>query len=71
MLENLISFSISLLIGLLIGIERERSHREGSQPIGIRTFILLSLLGTTTAVLKQPIITLTASTFAFGMILVG
>lgn len=71
MLENLISFSISLLIGLLIGIERERSHEEGSQPIGVRTFILLSLLGTTTAVIKQPIITLTASIFAFGMILVG
>ncbi len=71
MLENLISLSISLLIGLLIGIERERSHQAHAGPIGVRTLILLSLLGTTTALLAQPIFTLTTSIFAFVLILLS
>lgn len=71
MLEILLSFIISLLIGLLIGIERERSHPEGVQPIGVRTFILFSLLGTLAATLNQPLFTISISTFVFGIILLG
>ncbi len=37
----------SLAIGLLVGLERERSHRgQAGQAYGIRTFALLALVGT-------------------------
>ena len=41
------NFAVALAIGLLIGIERERSKGEGPtrRPAGIRTFALVSLLG--------------------------
>ncbi len=41
------NFSVALGIGLLIGLERERSKGEGPDrgPAGIRTFALASLLG--------------------------
>ncbi len=71
MLESLLSFTISLLIGLLIGIERERSHPEGTQFIGVRTFTLLSMLGTLIATLGQPSLTITVSAFVFGLLLLN
>lgn len=71
MLENLLSFSISLLIGLLIGIERERSHLKGVQTIGVRTFTLFALVGTLASVLNQPALTITLSAFVFGIILLS
>ncbi|KTD70045.1 transmembrane protein [Legionella steelei] len=71
MLETLLSFIISLLIGLLIGIERERGHPEGSQFIGVRNFILLSMLGTLVAVLQQTILTITVSFFVIGILLLN
>lgn len=69
MLEILSSFVISFLIGLLIGMEREQSHPEGTQAIGVRTFILFSLLGTLAASLDQFALTITISAFVFTMIL--
>ncbi len=71
MQENLLSFVISFFIGLLIGIEREHSHQEGIQPIGVRTFILFALLGTLSATLHELALTLTISIFVFGIILLG
>ena len=71
MLETLLSFAISLLIGLLIGVERERSHPEGIQFIGVRTFTLFSLLGTLVSTLNQIAITMTVSAFVFGIILLN
>jgi uncharacterized membrane protein (DUF4010 family) len=42
-----VNFAVALGIGLLIGLERERSKGEGAtrRPAGIRTFTLLALLG--------------------------
>lgn len=71
MLGTLISFAISLLIGLLIGMEREHSHPEGVQAIGVRTFILFSLLGTLAATLNQTALTMTISAFVFSIIALG
>lgn len=71
MQHNLLSFTISFFIGLLIGIEREHSHREGVEPIGVRTFILFSLLGTLAAVLHEPTLTLIITAFVFAIILLG
>lgn len=71
MLENLLSFATSLLIGLLIGIERERSHIKGVQTIGVRTFTLFALMGTLAAILNQSALTVTISGFVFGIILLS
>ncbi len=68
MLKTLMSLTISLLIGLLIGIERERSHPEGIQFIGVRTFTLLSILGNLVATLNQVVLTFTVSAFVFGLL---
>ncbi len=42
-----LKFAVALGLGLLIGLERERSKGEGPtrRPAGIRTFALTALLG--------------------------
>lgn len=64
-------FTLSLAIGLLIGIERERHHPEGSQAIGVRTFALLAVLGTFVSVMKNEVLTATISAFVLLGILLG
>lgn len=64
-------FAISFLIGLVIGIDRERSHPIGMQAAGVRTFTLLALLGTLAAWFNNLAITITLSLFAFSAILLG
>lgn len=71
MLEILVFFSISLLIGFLIGIEREHSHAEGLQAIGVRTFILFALMGTLAATINQLPFTITSNIFIFSLILLS
>lgn len=71
MLTPFINFMISILIGLLIGIEREHSQGKGTQAFGVRTFILFSLAGTLAATLNQIVITATISLFVFSMIILG
>src|SRR5580658_357319 len=71
MIETFHPFAIALMIGLLIGIERERSHPKGSQAMGVRTFVLLSLLGTLAAWVHETGLTITISVFALAAILAG
>lgn len=70
-LASLQPFAISFLIGLFIGIERERSHPLGHEAMGVRTFILLAMLGTLSAWIPQPIITIAIAAFAVIAILLG
>lgn len=49
----ILKFLISLGIGALIGIERERKHPKQPEFAGIRTFILIALFGTISAYLSQ------------------
>jgi len=65
------SFAISLIIGLVIGVERERAHRPHSQSLGMRTFALLAMLGTLTAVLQPPALQASLAVFALLAILLG
>ena len=47
---HLAPYLYSLAIGLLIGFERERSHRDGpGQAFGVRTFALIALVGSLAA----------------------
>jgi uncharacterized membrane protein (DUF4010 family) len=46
--QLVVRLAVALGVGLLIGIERERSHREGKPPheaAGVRTFTLTTLVG--------------------------
>lgn len=71
MLEAIQPFLLSFMIGLLIGIERERSQVEGIKVIGMRTFILFALLGTLAAELNNLVLTFTLSSFVFLAILIS
>jgi uncharacterized membrane protein (DUF4010 family) len=58
-------FLLSLALGLLLGIERERSFSGESRhiPFGARTFALIALLGTLAAHLKTPPIAFVLAAF--------
>ena len=65
-LEYLPAFAISLAIGLLVGLERERSPAAKA---GLRTFGLVTMLGTLLALLSDR--TGSAWLLATGLIAVG
>lgn len=71
MYNNIEIIIVSIVIGLLIGLERERSHPVGQQAVGVRTFILFALLGTIAAFINQLILTVALSVFVFGAILLS
>ncbi len=71
MFDILRPFMISFAIGLMIGIERERSHPAGAQTSGVRTFILFAILGTFTGAIHSVVVTGAISAFVFGAILLG
>ncbi len=56
-MELLQPFAISLLIGLAVGIDRERKVREGEGTMGVRTFAILALLGTVAGKIDTPALT--------------
>ncbi|HUO90580.1 MAG TPA: DUF4010 domain-containing protein [Rhizomicrobium sp.] len=63
----------ALLIGLLIGADRERRKGEGETraPTGLRTFALAGLLGGVAALTGAPVVILVAGLFAAGAALAG
>lgn len=71
MWESLRPFLLSAVIGLLIGIEREKSHPPGEQPFGVRTLVILSLLGTVAAVIPVKAIAVVLAAFVAAAILLG
>ncbi|AHE67937.1 putative membrane protein [Legionella oakridgensis ATCC 33761 = DSM 21215] len=71
MLETIQPFLLSFMVGLLIGIERERSQVESIKAIGIRTFILFAVLGTLAAKINNNSLTLSLSLFVFAAILLS
>lgn len=71
MLAEFHPFAISLILGLLIGIERERSHPGGAQTMGVRTFPLVSLLGTLAAYTSEVWLSVLLGAFSLGLILIG
>lgn len=71
MFASLQPFIIAFLIGLIIGIERERSHAPGVQALGVRSFILIALLGTFASWLNVTAMTVVISGFVAAAILLG
>lgn len=64
-------YMMSFLIGLLIGIERERSIPKGIKGMGVRTFILITLLGTIAAEIHEQTFTVLISGFVLTAILLN
>jgi len=66
-------FLLALAIGLLIGIERERAHRDtpGQDPLGSRTITVLALLGAVAAFVDNIAFAAVIAAFAGAAILVG
>lgn len=60
-------YAISIVLGALIGVERQfsRAHETSKSAIGLRTFIFLSLLGTTSALIAE-IVGMLFFAFAFA-----
>lgn len=66
----ILKFLIALALGALIGIERERK-KEGAEFAGVRTFILIAILGTISAYLSQDFPYFWIVSFAGLVVLVG
>jgi len=71
MFETAKPFLLSLALGLLLGIERERSFRGKVHhpPFGSRTFALMSLLGTLAAHLMHSGVAVVLAAFAVSLVL--
>ncbi len=70
-IEKIQPFAIALALGLLIGVERERSHPPGIQALGLRTFVLLSLLGAIASATKQPFVAAGMTLFVAAIVVLG
>ena len=64
-------FAVSLLIGLIVGIERERSHSPDTDSAGVRTFVLIGLLGALAVKLGDPLIAVVFGLFIASIVVVG
>lgn len=71
MFETARPFLLSLALGLLIGIERERAlaARERHVALGARTFTLLAMLGTIAAHVEAPALAAVLAAFAGALVL--
>jgi len=58
----------ALLIGFLVGAEREASHAEGERQPGVRDFILIALVGAVCGVLQNPWLTVAALLSIAGLL---
>lgn len=65
------AFLISFLVGLVIGIDRERSLPKGMKGMGVRSFTLVAIMGTLAATIKDANLTLIVSAFILGAILLN
>lgn len=63
-------YLIAILVGMLVGIERERSH-AGPKTMGFRTFLLISLLGAVAGEVDSTWLSILLAVFVFGLILVS
>lgn len=71
MLVKMQPFMVSFLIGLFIGIDRERSLPKGMKGLGVRSFIIVSLLGTMAASVNDLSISMIVSAFVLSAILIS
>lgn len=63
-------YIIAIVTGLLVGIERERS-RPGEKTLGVRTFLLISILGALAGDLENILVVAALTAFTLGLILIS
>jgi uncharacterized membrane protein (DUF4010 family) len=64
------AYIIAIVVGLLVGIEREKAH-PNKKAMGVRTFLLISLLGAIAGGLQSPWIAALLTVFCLGLILIS
>ena len=69
--DELQPFAISLIVGLITGIERERSSLEGERTMGVRTFSLIALTGAAAAVIDNIAISAGLTLGTAALVVVG
>lgn len=69
MLVKLSPYLIALLVGLLVGIERERREIKSTKTMGLRSFLLLSLAGALAGGINQPLIALGLMLFSASAVI--
>jgi hypothetical protein len=76
-LDAILNFGTALLIGALVGIEREKRKADEHEPSigGLRTFIVMALLGalggSLAALMQAPIVLVAVVTVAGAIVLAG
>lgn len=68
--EILRATGVALLIGFLIGAEREASRAEAERQPGVRDFILIALVGSVCGLLQNPWLSVTALAAVAGLLAV-
>jgi uncharacterized membrane protein (DUF4010 family) len=71
LLVKLSPYLIAMLIGLMVGVERERRMLKGQLAMGVRSFLLLALVGAIAGGINQPLVALGLVLFACVITLVG
>lgn len=64
-------FLIALLIGLLVGVDREKQGMRNRQAMGVRSYILFALVGSVSGAIMQPMFTVGMLVFATAITLYG
>lgn len=70
-LGQLHPYLAGLLIGFIIGIERERANKPGTQAYGLRTFSFFGLLGAFTGTAASEVMAALLTIFVIACILIG
>lgn len=68
MIDEFLPFFIAIGIGLAIGIERERRYANVRKAMGVRSFILIALLGALAGYVSNPLIAAVITLFAGALI---
>lgn len=71
MLQEIHPFALSLILGLLIGTEREHNERGAQKTLGVRTFAFVALSGSLAAWLTNPALAAVLGLAIFALILLG
>lgn len=71
MFIKLSPYLIALLIGLLIGVDREQRGMKGHNAMGVRSFILFALVGAVAGGIMEPMFSLGMLIFATAITLYG
>lgn len=71
MFEKLHPFALALILGFLIGVEREYHDQTAQKTLGVRTFALVALTGALAAWIKTPPLAAVLAGAVFALVLMG